>query len=189
MKSARSLAIGVVALALLATGCTSSGDDEDTAAPGGTITVWTHINKSFNKSYQELVDAYMAENPDATIKLETFDYDSYIQTLQTSLPAGNEADVLQMFGSWTCSYCRQPVDGAGRHRIDGRRGGRVLPRPPGWLPVRRPALRDAAGVERRVRGDAREHGDGRGRRCGARRLGVLRRVQGGRQEDDGGRRR
>ena len=46
----------------------------------------------------------MAENPDAEINFETFDYDSYIQTLQTSLPAGNEADVLQMFGSWTCSY-------------------------------------------------------------------------------------
>ena len=104
MKSARSLAIGVVALALLATGCTSSGDDEDAAAPGGTITVWTHVNKSFNKAYQELGDAYMAENPDATIEFETFDYDSYIQTLQTSLPAGNEADILQMFGSWTCSY-------------------------------------------------------------------------------------
>ena len=104
MKSARSLAIGVVALALLATGCTSSGDDEDPAAPGGSITIWTHVNKSFNKSYQELIDAYMADNPDATIKLETFDYDSYIQTLQTSLPAGNEADILQMFGSWTCSY-------------------------------------------------------------------------------------
>jgi ABC-type glycerol-3-phosphate transport system substrate-binding protein len=104
MKSVRSLAIGGVVLALLATGCTSSGDGEDTAAPGGTITVWTHTNKSFNKAYQELGDAYMAENPDATIEFETFEYDSYIQTLQTSLPAGNEADVLQMFGSWTCSY-------------------------------------------------------------------------------------
>ena len=45
----------------------------------------------------------MDENPDAEIKFETFDYDSYIQTLQTALPAGNEADVLQMFGSWVCS--------------------------------------------------------------------------------------
>ena len=104
MKSSRSMAIGVVALALLATGCTSSGDNKDAAAPGGTVTVWTHVNKSFNKAYQELGDAYMAENPGTEIKFETFDYDSYIQTLQTSLPAGNEADILQMFGSWTCSY-------------------------------------------------------------------------------------
>jgi len=104
MKSAQTMAIGVVALALFATGCTSSDDDQDAAAPGGTITVWTHTNKSFNKAYQELGAAYMAENPDATIEFETFDYDAYIQTLQTSLPAGNEADILQMFGSWTCSY-------------------------------------------------------------------------------------
>jgi multiple sugar transport system substrate-binding protein len=93
-----------MALALLATGCSSSNDDEDAAAPGGTITVWTHVNRSFNKAYEKLADVYMAENADVTIKFETFEYDQYIQTLQTALPAGNEADVLQLFGSWTCSY-------------------------------------------------------------------------------------
>ncbi len=104
MRTARTLAVGAVALALLATGCTSSNNEEDAAAPGGEILVWTHVNRSFNTAYQELADAYMAENPDATITFEKFDYDSYIQTLQTALPAGNEADILQMFGSWTCSY-------------------------------------------------------------------------------------
>ena len=88
----------------MATSCSSSDDNPDPAAPGGTITMWTHINKSFNRAYEDLAASYMDENPDATIKFETFDYDSYIQTLQTSLPAGNEADVLQMFGSWVCSY-------------------------------------------------------------------------------------
>lgn len=103
MKTVRSLAIGAVALAVLATGCTSSDDGED-ASPGGSITVWTHTNRSFNKAYQQLADSYMAANPGTSITIEDFAYDSYIQTLQTSLPAGNEADVLQMFGSWTCSY-------------------------------------------------------------------------------------
>jgi multiple sugar transport system substrate-binding protein len=103
MRINRSLVIGAVGLALLAAGCTSSNDGGGDQG-GGTVLVWTHINKSFNKAYQELADSYMAENPDVTIKFETFDYDTYIQTLQTSLPAGNEADVLQMFGSWTCSY-------------------------------------------------------------------------------------
>ncbi len=105
MKRSRSLALGVATLALLATACTSSGSGGgDADATGGTIRVWTHVNKSFNKAYGELADAYMAENPDVAIEFETFDYDTYIQTLQTSLPAGTEADVLQMFGSWTCSY-------------------------------------------------------------------------------------
>ena len=105
MKRSRSLALGVAALALLATACTSSGSGGgDADATGGTIRIWTHVNKSFNKAYGELADAYMADNPGVTIDFETFDYDTYIQTLQTSLPAGNEADILQMFGSWTCSY-------------------------------------------------------------------------------------
>ncbi len=102
MRSARSLAVVAASLALLASGCSSAGDDQ--AAPGGSITVWTHTNRSFNTEYRALGDSYMAENPGTEINFNSFDYDTYIQTLQTSLPAGNEADILQMFGSWTCSY-------------------------------------------------------------------------------------
>lgn len=68
------------------------------------IRVWTHQNDAFNEGLQTLADSYMAANPGVTINFETFDYDTYIQTLQTALPAGTEADILQMFGSWVCSY-------------------------------------------------------------------------------------
>jgi len=77
------------------------------AAAGGEKTVirfWTHQNNAFNDAYEALAQAYMAEHPDVEIQFETFDYDTYIQTLQTALPAGTEADILQMFGSWVCSY-------------------------------------------------------------------------------------
>lgn len=80
---------------------------EEEAAPEGeavTIRVWTHQNDAFNEGLENLAEAYMAENPNVTINFETFDYDTYIQTLQTALPAGTEADILQMFGSWVCSY-------------------------------------------------------------------------------------
>ena len=70
----------------------------------GSIRVWTHQNQSFNDSLQALADEYIEANPDAEIEFETFDYDTYIQTLQTALPAGTEADILQMFGDWTCGY-------------------------------------------------------------------------------------
>jgi multiple sugar transport system substrate-binding protein len=105
MRRIRSLALGVAALALLATACSSSGGGGggDNGA-SGSITVWTHVNKSFNQAYRDLAAQYMADNPGTSIEFETFDYDTYIQTLQTALPAGTEADVLQMFGSWTCSY-------------------------------------------------------------------------------------
>ena len=81
----------------------SSGDSADSAT-GTTVRVWTHQNGAFNKGLQELANAYTADHPDVTIEFETFDYDTYIQTLQTALPAGTEADILQMFGTWTCSY-------------------------------------------------------------------------------------
>jgi len=69
-----------------------------------TLRLWTHQNDAFNRAYQALIDAYTAGHPNVTIQLETFDYDTYIQTLQTALPAGTQADILQMFGSWVCSY-------------------------------------------------------------------------------------
>jgi multiple sugar transport system substrate-binding protein len=81
-----------------------TGGESQPAAEEVTIRVWTHQNDAFNDGLGALADAYMAENPNVTITFETFDYDTYIQTLQTALPAGTEADILQMFGSWVCSY-------------------------------------------------------------------------------------
>jgi multiple sugar transport system substrate-binding protein len=86
-------------------GATTGGE---TGGGGGgetvTIRVWTHQNDAFNEGLENLADKYMAANEGVEITFETFDYDTYIQTLQTSLPAGTEADILQMFGSWVCSY-------------------------------------------------------------------------------------
>jgi multiple sugar transport system substrate-binding protein len=104
-------------IALLLSAC---GGESETAQPSSgeqaapssaettgektTIRVWTHQNNSFNAGYQALADQYMALHQEVEIVFETFDYDTYIQTLQTALPAGTEADILQMFGSWVCSY-------------------------------------------------------------------------------------
>jgi multiple sugar transport system substrate-binding protein len=95
---------------VLAAACTFGSEDSGgtggSAAPDEPVTlqVWTHQNKSFNQSLKELGAAFEDANPNVTLEFETFDYDSYIQTLQTALPAGTEADILQMFGTWTCSY-------------------------------------------------------------------------------------
>jgi multiple sugar transport system substrate-binding protein len=85
------------------------GGGAATEAPVGggekaTIRVWTHQNDSFNAAYEALAEKYKQAHPNIEIVFETFDYDTYIQTLQTALPAKTEADVLQMFGSWVCSY-------------------------------------------------------------------------------------
>jgi multiple sugar transport system substrate-binding protein len=81
-----------------------SGGDEPAAGEKVTIRVWTHQNDSFNAGYKELATEYMGSHSNIEIVFETFDYDTYIQTLQTALPAKTEADILQMFGSWVCSY-------------------------------------------------------------------------------------
>ena len=89
-----------------------SGGEEPAQPSGGepaagekvTIRVWTHQNDSFNAGYEALAEKYMGIHPEVEIVFETFDYDTYIQTLQTALPAKTEADILQMFGSWVCSY-------------------------------------------------------------------------------------
>lgn len=83
---------------------TSSSEDTSVSAEPVTLRLWTHQNSAFNSGYQALIDAYTAAHPNVTIQLETFDYDTYIQTLQTALPAKTEADIMQMFGSWVCSY-------------------------------------------------------------------------------------
>jgi len=99
------------ASALLAAACTFGTDEggdggggDGTATGPVTLRVWTHQNRSFNRGLAELADAYTQDHPEVTLEFETFDYDTYIQTLQTALPAGTEADILQMFGTWTCSY-------------------------------------------------------------------------------------
>jgi multiple sugar transport system substrate-binding protein len=107
----KKLIVLFVLTALLLSAC---GGAAGPAQPGGaeqpaagekvTIRFWSHQNDSFNAGYEALAGAYMALHPDVEIVFETFDYDTYIQTLQTALPAGTEADILQMFGSWVCSY-------------------------------------------------------------------------------------
>jgi multiple sugar transport system substrate-binding protein len=111
MKSRRSLPLIVLlitAILVLAACAPAPQATEQEEAPKSTeqvtLRLWMHQSPGFNPAMQSLIDAYMAEHPDVTITLETFDYDTYIQTLQTAIPAGTEADILHLFGSWVCSY-------------------------------------------------------------------------------------
>jgi multiple sugar transport system substrate-binding protein len=82
--------------------------EEAPAAEGEPIELrlWMHQNTAFIQANEELIKRFQAEHPNVTIKLESFEYDVFIQTLQTSMPAGTEADLIEMFGTWTCSYAR-----------------------------------------------------------------------------------
>ncbi len=78
------------------------------------LRLWTHQNNTFNAGYEALIQAFKASHPGVEITLETFDYDTYIQTLQTAMPAGEEADILQLFGTWTAEYAERLAPDAGR---------------------------------------------------------------------------
>ena len=78
---------------------------EPTSAPPAekvTIKVWSHSNPAFQKANELLITKFMEQNPNIEVKFETFEYDLYLQNLETSMVAGTEADVLELFGTWIC---------------------------------------------------------------------------------------
>jgi multiple sugar transport system substrate-binding protein len=93
----------VMIVTLLLTAC-GGGGSPAASTEKVTLRLWTHNNNAFNAGYDELIKAYQAAHPNVTIQRESFDYDLYLQTLQTAMPAGQEADIVQLFGTWTSQY-------------------------------------------------------------------------------------
>ena len=97
-----------VMASLLLAACGGGAEPAVTEAPADAekveIRVWGHQAPAFNEANQAKFDEFMAANPNVTIKYETFPWDVFIQTIQTSLPAGNTADVILIPGGYTCRY-------------------------------------------------------------------------------------
>ncbi len=99
----------LLVLGLVACGGPAAPEEaEEPAAPAEgeqiELRLWMHQNPAFIAANEEIIKRFEAEHPNVTIKLESFEYDLFIQTLQTSMPAGTEGDIMEMFGSWVCSY-------------------------------------------------------------------------------------
>jgi multiple sugar transport system substrate-binding protein len=101
----------LVIVALLAAAC---GGAAPAAAPAGDqpvasgdkimLRVWSHQNPSFIQANEAVIARFMEANPNIEVTYEQFEYSQFLQALQTSMQAGTEADVLEMFGSWVCPY-------------------------------------------------------------------------------------
>jgi len=92
----------VVSLVLVLAGCGQGGQQ---ASKGPvTLTLWMNQAPAMNAAYQGLVEEYQKAHPQVTIKLQTFEYDTFIQNLQTAFPSGSESDIIMMFGTWVKSY-------------------------------------------------------------------------------------
>lgn len=98
----------VLVMASLLLAACGGGSTSATQAPADgdqiEIRVWGHQAPAFNEADQAMFDEFMKQNPNVTIKYETFPWDVFIQTIQTSLPAGNTADVILIPGGYTCRY-------------------------------------------------------------------------------------
>jgi multiple sugar transport system substrate-binding protein len=99
----RKLIMVIVVLSFLLGACAGGNAGKETAAPV-VLRMWVHTNNAFIAGYEALITAYEAAHPNVDIQLESFDYELYLQTLQTAMPAGEEADILQLFGTWTSQY-------------------------------------------------------------------------------------
>ena len=109
MNKRFSLILGLLVIAsMVLTACGGGVAPAATEAPASDekieIRFWGHQAPAFNEANQAKFDEFMAQNPNVTIKYETFPWDVFIQTIQTSLPAGNTADVILIPGGYTCRY-------------------------------------------------------------------------------------
>ena len=101
------LVLSLAACGPTATEAPAPVEEEVAEEEAVSLRMWAHQNDAFNMGYEALIEAYEGANPNVDITLETFEYDLYIQTLATAMPAGEEADVLQLFGTWTSEYAER----------------------------------------------------------------------------------
>ncbi len=112
LRLAAAGSMGVVAAACAPAAPTSqpAGQEAPKAqAPAGekkTIRMWSHQNPSFVTVNEALIKKYTEANPNVEIKYENFEYSQFITTIQTTMAAKTEADVMEMFGSWVQSYAK-----------------------------------------------------------------------------------
>lgn len=111
--SAGSLTLAVAAGACQQGGEPAGGEKKPTAGMGAvpaattvSLRLWSHSNPAFVSANEALVAKWKDVKPEVEIKYEYFPYEEFIQTIQTSMAAKNEADLMEMFGSWVQSYAK-----------------------------------------------------------------------------------
>lgn len=71
-----------------------------------TITYWQYEFPSRVEAINQLIAQFEAEHPNIRVIHETFPYDAYQQQVAASLPAGQGADVVQLFYGWLPTWQR-----------------------------------------------------------------------------------
>ncbi len=64
------------------------------------IEYWQYFYESKKLLVDDLIKEFEAENPDIKVKHQTFPYDSFIQKIATTVPAGRGPDVVTLYYGW-----------------------------------------------------------------------------------------
>jgi multiple sugar transport system substrate-binding protein len=64
------------------------------------IEFWQYFYESKKLLVDDLIKEFEAENPDIIVKHQTFPYDSFIQKVATTVPAGRGPDVVTLYYGW-----------------------------------------------------------------------------------------
>jgi multiple sugar transport system substrate-binding protein len=64
------------------------------------IEYWQYFYESKKLLIDDLIKEFEAENPDIKVKHQTFPYDSFVQKVATTVPAGRGPDVVTLYYGW-----------------------------------------------------------------------------------------
>ena len=133
------------------TGEEAAAGSEAAAGEPIELRLWQHQNPSFLAANEEIVKRFEAVHPGVTVKIETILYDDYLQTLQTSMAAGTEADIMELFGSWVCSFSDRLAELPETVMTYNEAQEKLFKAPTGRVLLRRQALRPAQRIQHRER--------------------------------------
>ncbi|MDQ6420288.1 sugar ABC transporter substrate-binding protein [Paenibacillus sp. LHD-117] len=117
-KRSRTAVILMVALALLASGCTNRNEPKQADQNGSsgnlsandkmvTLTFWRNSgNSAENSAYETLIARFMEEHPDIRIEMTSFPYSDYDTKLRTTVAAGNPPDIMAIDAPNLASYAQ-----------------------------------------------------------------------------------
>jgi len=114
MKKLLSVVAAAMALTLTFTACggastkNSSANAEKTGSEPITITFEQFSGAGDNEVYlKKMIDAYTAQNPNVTIKLQSFGYDDYFTQLTAKISGGKAPDVFELNYENFVSYAQK----------------------------------------------------------------------------------
>lgn len=74
------------------------------AAGAVEIEYWQYFFDTRVAAMEQLIESFEEANPDITVKMTTFPYDSYRTKVAAAIPAGEGPDVVQLFYGWLEDY-------------------------------------------------------------------------------------